>query len=68
MIWHDKHGEDSGGGSTVLPNEGLARRLVTTVRTERQRASGVSALMRKFSLGLKQGTALMCMAEALAHF
>ncbi|OHX14377.1 trifunctional transcriptional regulator/proline dehydrogenase/L-glutamate gamma-semialdehyde dehydrogenase [Chromobacterium sphagni] len=43
----------------------LARRLVTEVRRERTRASGVDALMHEFSLDSSEGIALMCLAEAL---
>nr|WP_199068099.1 trifunctional transcriptional regulator/proline dehydrogenase/L-glutamate gamma-semialdehyde dehydrogenase [Chromobacterium sp. ASV5] len=43
----------------------LARRLVTEVRRERTRASGVDALMHEFSLDSGEGIALMCLAEAL---
>ncbi|MES2833029.1 MAG: bifunctional proline dehydrogenase/L-glutamate gamma-semialdehyde dehydrogenase PutA [Pseudomonadota bacterium] len=45
--------------------EALARKLVTAVRTQRRRASGVDALMQEFSLSSEEGVALMCMAEAL---
>ena len=43
----------------------LAERLVSTVRSERSRASGVDALMQEFSLSSQEGIALMCLAEAL---
>ena len=43
----------------------LARRLVTQVRTNRTKASGVDALMHEFSLSSEEGVALMCLAEAL---
>lgn len=43
----------------------LARRLVTQVRADRSRASGVDALMHEFSLSSEEGIALMCLAEAL---
>ncbi|MDO5059026.1 MAG: bifunctional proline dehydrogenase/L-glutamate gamma-semialdehyde dehydrogenase PutA [Neisseria sp.] len=43
----------------------LARRLVTQVRDNRQKASGVDALMHEFSLSSEEGVALMCLAEAL---
>ncbi len=45
--------------------ETLARRLVTQVRADRSRASGVDALMHEFSLSSEEGIALMCLAEAL---
>ncbi|WP_165089766.1 bifunctional proline dehydrogenase/L-glutamate gamma-semialdehyde dehydrogenase PutA [Neisseria yangbaofengii] len=45
--------------------DGLARRLVTQVRTSRTKASGVDALMHEFSLSSEEGVALMCLAEAL---
>ena len=43
----------------------LAHRLVSSVRKERTRASGVDALMHEFSLSSEEGVALMCLAEAL---
>ncbi len=43
----------------------LARRLVTHVRQNRSKASGVDALMQEFSLDSEEGVALMCLAEAL---
>ncbi|MFP5075178.1 bifunctional proline dehydrogenase/L-glutamate gamma-semialdehyde dehydrogenase PutA [Neisseria sp. WLZKY-1] len=43
----------------------LARRLVTQVRADRTKASGVDALMHEFSLSSEEGVALMCLAEAL---
>ncbi|MFB2578164.1 bifunctional proline dehydrogenase/L-glutamate gamma-semialdehyde dehydrogenase PutA [Acinetobacter sp. c2-A9] len=43
----------------------LARRLVTQVRQDRSKASGVDALMHEFSLSSEEGVALMCLAEAL---
>jgi RHH-type proline utilization regulon transcriptional repressor/proline dehydrogenase/delta 1-pyrroline-5-carboxylate dehydrogenase len=43
----------------------LAYKLVSSVRTERTRASGVDALMHEFSLSSDEGVALMCLAEAL---
>ena len=43
----------------------LARRLVSSVREKRTRASGVDALMHEFSLSSEEGVALMCLAEAL---
>ncbi len=45
--------------------EALARRLVTQVRSDRTKASGVDALMHEFSLSSQEGVALMCLAEAL---
>jgi len=45
--------------------EVLARKLVTAVRRQRSRASGVDALMHEFSLSSEEGIALMCLAEAL---
>ncbi|MBI3285705.1 MAG: proline dehydrogenase family protein, partial [Burkholderiales bacterium] len=43
----------------------LAQRLVSAVRQQRTRASGVDALMHEFSLSSEEGVALMCLAEAL---
>lgn len=43
----------------------LAKKLVTEVREQRTRASGVDALMHEFSLSSDEGVALMCLAEAL---
>ncbi|WP_107687599.1 bifunctional proline dehydrogenase/L-glutamate gamma-semialdehyde dehydrogenase PutA [Neisseria wadsworthii] len=43
----------------------LARRLVTQVRNNRKKSSGVDALMHEFSLSSEEGVALMCLAEAL---
>jgi RHH-type proline utilization regulon transcriptional repressor/proline dehydrogenase/delta 1-pyrroline-5-carboxylate dehydrogenase len=43
----------------------LAYKLVSSVRVERTRASGVDALMHEFSLSSEEGVALMCLAEAL---
>lgn len=43
----------------------LARRLVSQVRQQRTRSSGVDALMHEFSLSSQEGIALMCLAEAL---
>jgi RHH-type proline utilization regulon transcriptional repressor/proline dehydrogenase/delta 1-pyrroline-5-carboxylate dehydrogenase len=45
--------------------QALAHRLVSAVRKERTRASGVDALMHEFSLSSEEGVALMCLAEAL---
>lgn len=47
------------------PTRVLARRLVTHVREQRTRSSGVDALMHEFSLSSEEGVALMCLAEAL---
>ena len=43
----------------------LAHKLVSSVREQRTRASGVDALMHEFSLSSDEGVALMCLAEAL---
>ena len=43
----------------------LAHKLVSAVREQRTRASGVDALMHEFSLSSEEGVALMCLAEAL---
>ncbi|MFZ6848357.1 trifunctional transcriptional regulator/proline dehydrogenase/L-glutamate gamma-semialdehyde dehydrogenase [Undibacterium sp. RuRC25W] len=58
--------------SEVNPHENLqndvaqlAHKLVTAVREQRTRASGVDALMHEFSLSSEEGVALMCLAEAL---
>ena len=40
----------------------LARRLITQVRTNRSKSSGVDALMHEFSLSSEEGVALMCLA------
>jgi proline dehydrogenase len=40
-------------------------KLVSSVRAQRTRASGVDALMHEFSLSSEEGVALMCLAEAL---
>ncbi|WGE47863.1 bifunctional proline dehydrogenase/L-glutamate gamma-semialdehyde dehydrogenase PutA [Actinobacillus equuli] len=48
------------------PNiKALTRQLVEKVRANRQKASGVDALMHEFSLSSQEGIALMCLAEAL---
>ena len=49
----------------AAPVQALATRLVTRLRAERSRASGVDALMQEFSLSSREGVALMCLAEAL---
>jgi RHH-type proline utilization regulon transcriptional repressor/proline dehydrogenase/delta 1-pyrroline-5-carboxylate dehydrogenase len=51
--------------STVTAAQDLARRLVSQVRRERTKSSGVDALMHEFSLSSQEGVALMCLAEAL---
>ena len=43
----------------------MAETLAHAVRTERQKAGGVDALMLEFSLDSREGIALMCLAEAL---
>jgi RHH-type proline utilization regulon transcriptional repressor/proline dehydrogenase/delta 1-pyrroline-5-carboxylate dehydrogenase len=43
----------------------LARTLVSAVRQQRIRVSGIDALMHEFSLSSKEGIALMCLAEAV---
>jgi RHH-type proline utilization regulon transcriptional repressor/proline dehydrogenase/delta 1-pyrroline-5-carboxylate dehydrogenase len=43
----------------------LSHNLVSSVREQRTRASGVDALMHEFSLSSEEGVALMCLAEAL---
>ena len=45
--------------------QALARALVSQVRQQRTRSSGVDALMHEFSLSSDEGVALMCLAEAL---
>ncbi|SUT86976.1 bifunctional proline dehydrogenase/pyrroline-5-carboxylate dehydrogenase [Actinobacillus ureae] len=48
------------------PNiKALTCQLVEKVRANRQKASGVDALMHEFSLSSQEGIALMCLAEAL---
>ncbi|MGB9990417.1 trifunctional transcriptional regulator/proline dehydrogenase/L-glutamate gamma-semialdehyde dehydrogenase [Massilia sp. SM-13] len=54
-----------GGPETTQHAQNLAKRLVTSVREKRTRASGVDALMHEFSLSSEEGVALMCLAEAL---
>ncbi len=49
----------------VAATQQLARKLVSQVRQERTRSSGVDALMHEFSLDSAEGIALMCLAEAL---
>ncbi|CAN7646919.1 trifunctional transcriptional regulator/proline dehydrogenase/L-glutamate gamma-semialdehyde dehydrogenase [Pseudoduganella sp. LjRoot289] len=56
-------GEVREGGTADA--QALAHRLVSAVRKERTRASGVDALMHEFSLSSEEGVALMCLAEAL---
>lgn len=43
----------------------LARRLISQVRADRSKSSGVDALMQEFSLSSEEGVALMCLAESL---
>ncbi|WP_439235214.1 bifunctional proline dehydrogenase/L-glutamate gamma-semialdehyde dehydrogenase PutA [Lonepinella koalarum] len=43
----------------------LCKKLVSKVRADRKKASGVDALMHEFSLSSEEGIALMCLAEAL---
>ncbi len=43
----------------------LARQLISKVRADRSKSSGVDALMHEFSLSSEEGVALMCLAEAL---
>ncbi|UNU73156.1 bifunctional proline dehydrogenase/L-glutamate gamma-semialdehyde dehydrogenase PutA [Moraxella nasovis] len=45
--------------------ENLAKELITQVRNDRSKSSGVDALMHEFSLSSEEGIALMCLAEAL---
>lgn len=42
-----------------------AQTLISKVRAERSKSSGVDALMHEFSLSSEEGVALMCLAEAL---
>ncbi len=42
-----------------------ARLLISKVRNDRSKSSGVDALMHEFSLSSEEGVALMCLAEAL---
>lgn len=42
----------------AAPVQALAMRLVTQLRAERSRASGVDALMREFSLSSQEGVAI----------
>jgi RHH-type proline utilization regulon transcriptional repressor/proline dehydrogenase/delta 1-pyrroline-5-carboxylate dehydrogenase len=51
--------------SSLQQAQQLAHKLVSSVRAERTRASGVDALMHEFSLSSEEGVALMCLAEAL---
>ncbi|MFC5460072.1 trifunctional transcriptional regulator/proline dehydrogenase/L-glutamate gamma-semialdehyde dehydrogenase [Massilia niabensis] len=55
----------SQGARPSLEAKPLAHRLVSSVRAQRTRASGVDALMHEFSLSSEEGVALMCLAEAL---
>ncbi|OEZ61232.1 trifunctional transcriptional regulator/proline dehydrogenase/L-glutamate gamma-semialdehyde dehydrogenase [Duganella sp. HH105] len=50
---------------TLQQAQQLAHKLVSSVREQRTRASGVDALMHEFSLSSEEGVALMCLAEAL---
>lgn len=43
----------------------LASELISKVRSQRSKSSGVDALMHEFSLSSEEGVALMCLAEAL---
>jgi RHH-type transcriptional regulator, proline utilization regulon repressor / proline dehydrogenase / delta 1-pyrroline-5-carboxylate dehydrogenase len=45
--------------------ESLARRLVSTVRSNRTSQGGIDAFMQQFSLSSEEGVVLMCLAEAL---
>lgn len=45
--------------------EAQAKTLITKVRADRSKSSGVDALMHEFSLSSEEGVALMCLAEAL---
>jgi len=49
----------------VASIKALASKLVTQVRRERTKSSGVDALMHEFTLSSQEGIALMCLAEAL---
>ncbi|WP_373989784.1 trifunctional transcriptional regulator/proline dehydrogenase/L-glutamate gamma-semialdehyde dehydrogenase [Duganella sp. BuS-21] len=51
--------------ASIQQAQQLAHKLVSSVRVERTRASGVDALMHEFSLSSDEGVALMCLAEAL---
>jgi len=51
--------------TTLKQSQQLAHKLVSSVRAQRTRASGVDALMHEFSLSSEEGVALMCLAEAL---
>ncbi|HEX5344196.1 MAG TPA: bifunctional proline dehydrogenase/L-glutamate gamma-semialdehyde dehydrogenase PutA, partial [Duganella sp.] len=51
--------------ASIQQAQQLAHKLVSSVRAERTRASGVDALMHEFSLSSDEGVALMCLAEAL---
>ena len=53
------------GAGTNDAAQVLARTLVSQVREQRTRSSGVDALMHEFSLSSDEGVALMCLAEAL---
>ena len=45
--------------------EARARQLVTTVRKERVKSSGIDAFMHEYELSSQEGVVLMCLAEAL---
>jgi RHH-type proline utilization regulon transcriptional repressor/proline dehydrogenase/delta 1-pyrroline-5-carboxylate dehydrogenase len=49
----------------VAQAQAMARKLISTLRETRTRASGVDALMHEFTLSSQEGIALMCLAEAL---
>ncbi|RED44675.1 bifunctional proline dehydrogenase/L-glutamate gamma-semialdehyde dehydrogenase PutA [Aestuariispira insulae] len=45
--------------------EAKARKLVTTVRKDRVKSSGIDAFMHEYELSSQEGVVLMCLAEAL---
>ncbi|MYM85860.1 trifunctional transcriptional regulator/proline dehydrogenase/L-glutamate gamma-semialdehyde dehydrogenase [Rugamonas sp. FT82W] len=56
---------ENNDAGTLQQAQQLAHKLVSSVREQRTRASGVDALMHEFSLSSEEGVALMCLAEAL---
>ncbi|WP_295995185.1 proline dehydrogenase family protein, partial [Rugamonas sp.] len=56
---------EPGTAETQQQSQALAHKLVSSVREQRTRSSGVDALMHEFSLSSDEGVALMCLAEAL---
>lgn len=49
----------------LLSIEHLAKRLMTKIRTDRKKSSGIDSFLKEYALSSKEGVALMCLAEAL---